>query len=207
MKEGKISEYLLRKTTLRKLATIEGFLSFKEAHALYRIAKSLSSGSKVVEIGSWKGKSTYCIAKGLSHGSKIYAIDPFNAIGDAEAQVIYEKQKGAQPLIDQFWNNMASCGVTDKIIPCIGYAEEYKDFITQASFIFIDGDHSIPGCEKDFLMYQDKLSNEKIIAFHDYYPERDDLGPTYVIKKYLLNSKNWEKVDIADSLAIFKRIN
>src|SRR5688572_9001402 len=72
---------------------IDGYLNKDEAVALFQIASSLPLEAKIVEIGSWKGKSTYCLAKGLKSG-KIYAIDPFDATGEVGSKEIYVKDKG-----------------------------------------------------------------------------------------------------------------
>jgi hypothetical protein len=193
------------KTKLPYLKDIEGFLSQNEAYVLYKIASTLQPNSIVIEIGSWKGKSTYCIAKGLNRSSRIFAVDPFDTSGDIDAKKEYDKNKGTLSLIFQFWNNMIKHHVTNKVIPCIGFANEFNDFLPSANFIFIDGDHSIDGCENDFLLYRDKLTGEKLLAFHDYYPSRKDLGPTYVIDKYLLNNEDWEVVTIQDTIAVFRK--
>ena len=52
---------------IRKLAEqAEGFLTDKEGELLYQLAKSCTGRGVIVEIGSWKGRSTIW----LGHGSK-----------------------------------------------------------------------------------------------------------------------------------------
>ena len=74
---------------------IEGWLTEQEALGLYSIALKLPSNATVVEIGSWKGKSTFCIASGLKKG-KVIAIDPFNADAgnDEGSKEEYLQKKG-----------------------------------------------------------------------------------------------------------------
>src|SRR5262249_2798991 len=90
---------------IRSYAEIDGFLTRAEAAALHRCASMLPPGSKALEIGCWKGKSTYCIASGLASG-KVYAIDPFNAAGESGSKEVYDHKKGEAPLIEQFKENM-----------------------------------------------------------------------------------------------------
>ncbi len=75
---------LTRKIDLYKIRDyqgIDGWLTTNEAHALYRLALKVPRGGTVVEIGCWKGKSTYCIAKGIQN-AKYFTIDPFDASGE-----------------------------------------------------------------------------------------------------------------------------
>ena len=106
-----------RATRLQKYLTIDGWLTPAEANGLFEIAGLLPARAIAVEIGSWKGKSTYCIATGLRSGT-INCIDPFNAAGDEGNKEIYEKQKGVKNLLDQFKDNLAdsSCCYKNKTV-------------------------------------------------------------------------------------------
>lgn len=69
----------------------EGWLTDKEGETLYSLAKNCKGNGVIVEIGSWKGKSTIWIANGSKSGNKvkIYAIDPHT--GSPEQQKENEK--------------------------------------------------------------------------------------------------------------------
>lgn len=55
---------------------IDGWLTFDEGKFLYSAATECKGN--IVEIGSWKGKSTIWLCNGSKEGnnSKIYSIDP-----------------------------------------------------------------------------------------------------------------------------------
>jgi predicted O-methyltransferase YrrM len=167
---------------------IEGWLTDQEAFGLYSMAGKVKPNGIIVEIGSWKGKSTFCLAKGLKNG-KIFAIDPFNAEGEPGSIEIYEKTKGDKPLIEQFSDAMKQLGVFEKINILNGYSKEFVNTFKEIDFLFIDGDHSIEGCDFDFLSYSPLIIKGGFIAFHDFDSERNDLGPTWVIKNRIDNSK------------------
>ena len=176
-----------------------------EALGLYYITLSLPKKSLIVEIGSWKGKSTYCIAKGLKSG-KIYAIDPFNASGEEGSKEIYNEQKGTVDLFNQFYRNMLNNGVMENIVPLIGYSFKFKDTFDSIDFLFIDGDHSIDGCKADYLNFASKIKLGGYLAFHDYDPNREELGPTWVVHNLVLKSKDFKFHKQFDSLWVAKRI-
>lgn len=79
--------------SIRDYERMEGFLSPLEASHLCYFASLLPTPAVVVEIGSWKGKSTYCLAQGLKRGV-INAVDPFDASGTGEDSTTYEQQRG-----------------------------------------------------------------------------------------------------------------
>ena len=62
----------------RHLAGVPGWLSDEEAVALYELAKDCTGRGVIVEIGSFKGRSTICLGLGsqAGRGVPIYAVDP-----------------------------------------------------------------------------------------------------------------------------------
>ena len=57
---------------------IEGWLSYNEGKLLYKLARNDNTEGVIVEIGSWRGKSTICLAMGSkdNKSTQVYAIDP-----------------------------------------------------------------------------------------------------------------------------------
>ena len=204
-----IIQLFKRKFLLKKIASyqeIEGWLSENEAVGLYSIARQLPYNAVVVEIGSWQGKSTYCISKGLKSG-KVYAIDPFNkdAGTDEGTQKDYDSIYIENTLLENFKKNMIQFGVSDKIIIKQGYSYNFSEDFETINFLFIDGDHSIKGCKTDFELYAQKIKPKGFIAFHDYYPDRPELGPTYVIKEIINKSNDFSFYHIYDSLWVGRK--
>jgi len=67
-------------------SNVDGWLGKREGPYIYSLAKIGATRGVVVEIGSWKGKSTIWLAKGSEavQGGKVYAIDPH--IGGADQE-------------------------------------------------------------------------------------------------------------------------
>lgn len=183
---------------------IPGFLSACEAVALYRTARRLQGQAVVVEIGSWKGKSTFCIAKGLASGL-VYAIDPFDASGDEVSAAVYQAQKGAIPLLEQFQSFMKRGGVAEKIVPLVGLSTEFTEKFTKIDFLFIDGDHSIESCDFDYTHFAPKIVSGGYVAFHDFGDGREGVGPNWVIHNKVLPSGEYEFVGLYDSLWVGRK--
>lgn len=199
---NKLIEYRIRKSF-----NIEGWLSKNEAIELYKISKSLPSSSNVVEIGAWKGKSTFCIAKGLDINSELFVIDPFDTSGDPKSKEIYISLKGELPLLKQFKINLKSDGLLDKIKILEGLSKNYVGYVKDISFLFIDGNHSKDACKLDFEKYSPYVVNGGIIAFHDFDSAREELGPTWVVNNLILKNSSFQFYKLVDSLWICKKLN
>jgi len=184
---------------------IEGFLSPLEAAMLYSFASRLSRDGLIVEIGSWKGRSTYCLARGLRSG-RIVAIDPFDASGDADSVATYGNNSGRLPLRCQFAKNMYRSGVLHKIELKHGCSNMFVGTVSDIDFLFIDGDHSIDGAKFDYMNYACHLEFGGYLAFHDYYASRKELGPTWVVDNMVARSGQYRFVGLFDSLWIGQRI-
>ena len=190
---------------LQHYQTIEGWLTPIEANGLYKISSMLRKKSVVLEIGSWKGKSTWCIAQGLKKG-KVHCIDPFNAAGEDGSKEIYEKTKGNISLLEQFQNNMKGISPEVTVITHKGYSSDFTNAIPSIDFLFIDGDHSIEGCRFDYENFENEVKVGGFLAFHDYYPDRPELGTTWVIQNLVKQNKNYIHYNDFDSLSVFKKV-
>lgn len=167
---------------------IEGWLSDSEGNFLYQTASNCEAKGVMVEIGSWKGKSTIYIGKGSEAGKriKVYAIDP-------HIDGSYE----------EFKKNIENSRLTEVVIPIVKTSEEAaKDFTEPVEFIFIDGDHKYEKVKQDFELWFPKLINGGIIAFHDTvsWP-----GPRRVVKKYIYKSRYFKNVGFVDSITFAQK--
>ena len=82
----------------------EGFLSPNEQVTLF--SKALNVKGAIVEIGSWKGKSTIMLAYGsiAGNGNKVYAIDPHTGRPDVPEE--YLKIDTFQELFTKYYVGM-----------------------------------------------------------------------------------------------------
>lgn len=198
------------KTQLTKdfMNKIEGWLTDKEGQFLYKIAKQCSGRGVIVEIGSWKGKSTIWLGKGSKNGNnvKIYAIDPHTGS--------YELKKRVDDNIwtfKEFRENIKNADVDDIIIPIVKTSEEaVKDWNTPIEILFIDGNHEYEFVEKDFLLWSPHLIENGVIAIHDTtscikakltgYP-----GPKKVAEKFIFGSRNFKDVGLSDTITYARK--
>ena len=97
---------------------IEGFLSDTEAKCLYYLAKNC--GGTIIEIGSFKGKSSVCLALASKAGSggKVFAIDPHKGLKDDCAG--FHLTEDTESI---FKENIRRAKVNDIVIPLVMKSE------------------------------------------------------------------------------------
>ncbi len=178
---------------------VEGLLEEEEGEFLYNMAKACKDKEGViVEIGSWKGRSTICLGKGSKAGNKIkiYAIDPHRG---TSTQEYYQVKTSCE----EFRKNIRDAGVDDIIFPIIKISKEAaKIFNEPIEFLFIDGEHDYENVKLDFESWYPKVIYGGIIAFHDHI----FAGPRRVIEKYVHMSKHFKVLGIIDSILYVQKV-
>ena len=135
------------------IADVPGWLTDEEGEALYELAKRCSGRGAIVEIGSWKGKSTICLGLGsrAAAGSRIYAIDPHTdyRFGD-------------------FKENVERAGIADIVTPVPSLSQPAADgFDEPIELLFVDGSHEYDLVLEDFERWVPKVVDGGWVAFHD----------------------------------------
>jgi hypothetical protein len=95
--------------------SVEGWLYASEGQWLFKTARSLPPSANVVEIGSFKGRSTCCLALGCRESEKrIFAIDSFDGGPDLP--------KGNS--LPEFLENLKRRGLSRYVEPVVGLSGE-----------------------------------------------------------------------------------
>jgi hypothetical protein len=184
----------------RDIKNIKGWLTEDEGHLLYNLAKKASSNQVIVEIGSWKGKSTICLGNGSKDGNhaKVYAIDPH--IGSSE----HQKMFGHVDTFIEFLHNIKNAGIAKYILPIRKTSEDAaSDFNNPVVFIFIDGAHEFKFVYQDFTLWFPKVTIGGIIAFHDTW---HFLGANFASAIFLLTSSHIRNPRLVDTITYFEKV-
>lgn len=177
---------------------IDGWLHDSEGELLYSTARNCSGKGVIVEIGSWKGKSTSWIGRGAKNGkcTRIYAIDPH--IGSNEHQA-----NGKVWTFEEFKRNIRATGVDDIVIPWVKTSEEAaKEFPEPVEFVFIDGAHEYESVKQDFDLWFPKLVDGGLMAFHDtiVWP-----GPKKVVRENVALSRRFKNLRFVHSTTVAQK--
>lgn len=176
----------------------EGMVSFDEALLLYRLAKEVRSGC-IVEIGSYRGRSTVFLGRGSLDGNqaRIYAIDPHKNFIGVLGGVFSPKDRTV------FYQTMLATACSE-IVSLINLKSELfaTHWSEPVSLLWIDGDHSELGVRSDFECWMPYLKNEALIAFDD--ATDNNLGPRKLIDE-LIFSGNYEEVLMVGKIVVIRK--
>lgn len=153
-------------TLLDIIINIQGWLGKTEAMFLYRTGKTLEVPGDIVEIGSWKGKSTAAIALGVKHSGKsrkIYAVDPHEGL-------LAKEGSKTNSTLTEFTGTIESLSLSSLVVPVVSTSKEAaRRHRAPLSFLFVDGLHDYTHAREDFLLWEGFVCSGGIIAFHDAY--------------------------------------
>lgn len=181
---------------------IHGWLHNIEGKLLYKLAGKCPENGVIVEIGSWKGKSTVWLASGaIKSNSKVYAIDPHNG-NSSEIKEEY----GEIDTYDTFIENITKAKLLEQITPIRKTSEEaIRNFDKEIDLLFIDGDHNYDEVKNDFDLWFPKLRNGGVIAFHDTVGTFS--GPRKFVQKFIFKSDTFSKVKFVSSITYGVKVN
>jgi len=132
---------------------VPGWLSDEEGEALYELARECTGKGVIVEIGSWKGKSTICLGLGAraGNGVRIFAVDPHADYRHGE-----------------FKENINRAGIADLVTPVKGLSQDVVgEFDEPIELLFVDGSHDEDDVRTDFDQWVPKVVEGGVVAFHD----------------------------------------
>ncbi len=150
---------------LQEAETVEGFLSHHEMRFLALLAACPTANGDVLEIGSFKGKSTVILAKAaqLAGDAKIYAVDPLTAPSETDPDL-----RGDDSSLKDFKSNIERCKVADAIEFHQTFSYKLAETWTRPlRFLWIDGDHTYKGTKLDFDGFAPHLADGAMVAIHD----------------------------------------
>ena len=126
---------------LRSIAGVQGWLTDGQARRLWDGARRLARGARIVEIGSYRGRSTILLAIAAPEGAEVVAIDP-HAGNDRGPQQIYGSDEQGESDHRAFRANLDRAGVTEHVRHIRLPSGEAIDRVEgQVDVVYIDGAH------------------------------------------------------------------
>jgi predicted O-methyltransferase YrrM len=115
----------------------------------------LAAGGRVLEFGSYLGRSTIALA---STATTVHSIDPHN-----------DGPPGETDTLQRFLDNLRRYGMRDRVIVHIGVSTQIAPLFQPVfDFAFIDAAHQRPYVDEDLLLAVGCLRPGGAVALHDY---------------------------------------
>lgn len=132
-----------------------------------RMVEDFPTGSRFVEVGSWKGKSASYLAVEIINSAKDIKLDCVDT-WQGSAEHIDDEYVKANTLFELFLNNVSSFRpvITPVRMDSISASKTYED--ASIDFLFIDASHDYDSVKNDIEAWFPKVKPGGTIAGHDY---------------------------------------
>ena len=180
--------------------SIDGFLTVAEGDLLFSYAKAVTEGC-IVEVGSYRGRSTAALCAGVSagptasgeHTVPVYAVEPH------EKFVGVRGAKFGPGDRREFFKNM----VEHRMVRFVRLLNATSRVVspgwhTPVSLLYLDGDHRYESTLADFEAWRPHLVDGAVVMFADALDE----GPGRVISEFAAR-KMLNKVEAVGKVTVF----
>jgi predicted O-methyltransferase YrrM len=143
------------------LEDVEGWLTPAEIELLYRLAASVAPIGTIVEIGSWKGRSTIVLARALAKrgAGVVHAVDPHTGSEEHGLDI---------DTFDAFLGNIERKGAADQVTPHRAASLDVAAGWTEPlGMVWIDGSHEYEEVAADIKAWGRHLVPGGVMAVHD----------------------------------------
>lgn len=168
-----------------KVSSVQGWVGDEAGMNLYRLARFHAPSGIIVELGSWRGRSTIWLAHAVQDRGegKVYAVDTWEGTGNGGACLPLLQSYGDNQLFEEFRNNMNKAGIASYVEPIVGNTGEVLQHLTwekPIGLLFIDADHEYESVRQDFELWSPYVMEGGFIVFDDVpaWP-----GPTRLVKE------------------------
>ncbi len=174
----------------------EGLLKDLEIELLFFLSSFPTAEGEVLEIGSYKGKSTIVLAKGVEFagGGRMVAVDPLLSPSETDP----EPARG-ENCTTVFEGNLVRAGVREKVeFHRMLSSELARNWDRSIRLLWIDGSHTYEGANQDYELFSPFLSRGAMVAFHDVMHRFE--GPIRVFTEEVLSSDRFGASGITGSM-------
>jgi predicted O-methyltransferase YrrM len=184
------------------LEGVEGWFSPEQVARVVARATEVAPGGRVVEIGSFRGRSMVAIGRSAPEGVEIYSIDP-HAGNDRGPQEIEGFEDEAALDNKVFLANLERAGVRERVTYVRKFSHDaHGDVPGDIDLLHIDGAHRFSPASEDIRAWGARVTPGGVMLIHDSF---SSIGVTAAIAATLLASGEWRYAGRSRSLAEYRR--
>ncbi|HEV7176995.1 MAG TPA: class I SAM-dependent methyltransferase [Solirubrobacteraceae bacterium] len=187
---------------LRLIDGVEGWLSEGQARMLWDCAREVRAPGRIVEIGSFRGRSMIVLASAAAPGVELVAIDPHGGSDRGPQEIAADARRGDADN-DAFESNLSRAGVRDRVRHVRMFAREAVGEVAgDIDLLYIDGAHRYQPVREDIELWGARVAPAGTMLMHDAF---NAIGVTLAQLRLLLLSSTWRYQGRERSLARYRR--
>lgn len=181
------------------VAGVRGWMTEGQGRSLFDAAAACPPGGRIVEIGSFQGRSTIVLALAADPSVEVVAIDP-HAGNDRGPQEITGYAVEAEDDHARFVANLAAAGVADRVTHLREFSDR-ADVPGPIDVLYVDGAHRYRPARDDLRRWGAEVVDGGTLLVHDSF---SSIGVTLAIVRELVPSSRFRYVGRSRSLAIYR---
>jgi predicted O-methyltransferase YrrM len=184
------------------VADVEGWMTPGQARKLWDCASAVRTGGQIVEIGSFRGRSTIVLARAIGPAVRLVAIDP-HAGNDRGPQEIEGFEEHAAADFDVFHDNLQQAGVSEKVRHLRKFSSEaMADVPDEIDLLYIDGAHRFRPALDDIRQWSARIAPGGTLLIHDSF---SSIGVTGALVAELFFSREFRYLGRSESMTHYRR--
>jgi hypothetical protein len=181
---------------------VEGWMTDAQARRLWDAAGRLRPPAQVVEIGSYRGRSTIVLARAAPKDSVVIAIDP-HAGNDRGPQQIHGTREEGEADNHAFRGNLERAGVSERVRHVrLPSGEAHASVQGEVGLLYVDGAHRYRPARDDLAGWGARVAPGGTLLVHDAF---SSVGVTLALLRLLAPGHEMRYVGRDGSLAEYRR--
>jgi hypothetical protein len=186
----------------RVLDGVEGWLTDDQARRLHAAAAAVAPPGRIVEIGSFRGRSTIALASAAPEAVEVVAIDP-HAGTDRGPQEIETDAATGETDHERFLANLARAGVRGRVRHVRSFSQDaLAEVEGDIDVLYVDGAHRYRPARDDIVAWGARVAPGGTMLIHDAF---SSIGVTLAILRRLVWGGGFAYVGRTGSLAEYRR--
>jgi len=183
-------------------ADVVGWMTDGQGRRLYAAGARARPNGQIVEIGSFRGRSTIVLASAVPPDVHVIAIDP-HAGNDRGPREIDGYAAEAASDHEVFTANLAAAGVTDRVRHVRAFSDAAHGQVEgEIDVLYIDGAHRYAPARADIAQWGRRVPVVGTMLIHDSF---SSIGVTAAILRHLAWNAEFTYVRRTSSLAEYRR--